>query len=76
MLHEMTITTQAKYDSKCHRAPLSCGRVTTSDHVNLVSVHTRSRLPDLLRLVQQISLCSLWSWIHTHMLCAWFVTSV
>lgn len=36
-LQEMTITTKAKYDSKCHGVPLSCGRVAASDHVNLVS---------------------------------------
>lgn len=39
-LQEMTITTKAKYDSKCHGVPLSCGRVATSDRVKLVSLHT------------------------------------
>lgn len=39
-LQEMTITTKAKYDFKCHGVPQSCGRVTTSDYVNLVSLYT------------------------------------
>lgn len=38
--HEMTITTKAKYDSKCHGVILPCDRDATSDHVNLVSLHS------------------------------------
>lgn len=38
-LQEVTITTKAKYDSKCHGVCWSCGRVATSDRVNLVSLH-------------------------------------
>lgn len=39
-LQGMTITTKAKYDSKCHGVRLSCGSVATSDHVNLESLQT------------------------------------
>lgn len=39
MKQEMTITTKAKYDSKCHGVPHSCDRVTTRGRVDLVSLH-------------------------------------
>lgn len=72
-LQEMTITTEAKYDSKCHGVPLSCGWVTASDHVNLVSP---SWLPDLLCLFKGTSQQRVWSLLHKHALCLWFGSNI
>jgi len=48
-LQEMTVTTKAKYDSKCHAVLLSRGRVTTNWPCQ-PGVTAQDRLPDLLCL--------------------------
>lgn len=53
---EMTINTKAKYDSKCHGVPLSCGRVATMT-MSTWSHCTQSTIPDLLCLVFGPQMC-------------------
>lgn len=43
-VQEMTITTKAKFDSKCHSVPPSSCKVATTDHVGLVSLHREGSL--------------------------------